>query len=806
MSFENSAIFSFFSFLAKSLRRGLLPVLLVFIFGQNIASQEFRISGKVYERATLKILSFTSVYDVNTTKGTITSDSGFFEISLTEGQHNLVFSYVGYERLDTTIQIREDLVLSLFLTPLTISTKEVIVSSRNFNDHATSSQMSTISLSSVELKELPSLLGETDPLKLLQLTPGVQAASEGNTGFYVRGGGTDQNLILYDNTVVYNPGHLLGFFSVFNPELVKDVVIIKSGIPARYGGKLSSVVTINSFRGNNDSLEVTGNIGLISTRIAINGPVFKKKGSFIVGGRQTYLGLMVLPLVKYFAKNTAFFKNNSTYNFADFNAGLTFNFSRRDALTFSGYYGNDIFGLKRTRIDQENSLKWGNTLSSLQWSHKIGSNSVLYTSVSRTIYKFDLLGSQSDYYFKLLSSIEDHSFKSDISFRFLEQSARAGIEFTDHSFMPNKIDAQAGNIMLNFAQFSEMHGAEGGIYFDNGFKLSNRTTITTGLRFSFFNHSGPYSEYKRNSLGQISDTIFYPSGKSLAFFWNPEPRIVLKYQIDGKSSLKASYMRIAQYLHLYTSASASLPTDMWLPSTSNIKPQIGNQVSIGYFRNIPTTGLEFSSEIYYKRMENKLEFLRGIIYNSLNGNIEQNIVAGSGQSYGLELFLRKMSGKSTGWISYTLARTEQKFDQINEGLFYPAKYDRRHEVSLAFVQKFSEKWSGSAVFIYISGNAYTMPIGRYMIQGNIVNEYGKVNSFRMPPYHRMDVSFNRKVLLGNNFSSELIFSVFNLYNRANPYYIYFDANGDIDRYSLEVKAVQVCLFPVIPSVSWSFKF
>jgi hypothetical protein len=451
-------------------------------------------------------------------------------------------------------------------------------------------------------------------------------------------------------------------------------------------------------------------------------------------------------------------------------------------------------------------LKWGNTLSVLLWNHKIGRKSELNTSASRTIYKFDLLGSQSDYYFKLFSSVEDYSLKSDISFKVLEQSARAGIELTDHSFIPNRIDAQAGNFIVNFGQFSKMHATEGGVFFDNVFRLSNSITITGGLRFSFFNQSGPYSEYTRNSLGQISDTIYYPRGKSLAFFWNPEPRIVLKYQINNNSSLKASYMRIAQYLHLATSASASLPTDIWLPSTSNIKPQIGNQISIGYFRNFPSESLEFSSEVYYKRMENKLEFLRGIIYNSFNGNFEQNMLAGWGQSYGLELYLRKIIGKSTGWISYTLARTEQKFDEINEGLFYPAKYDRRHEISLALVRKFNEKWSGSAVFIFISGNAFTMPVGRYMIQGNVVNEYGKVNSYRMPPYHRMDVSFNRKVTLGKNISSELIFSVFNLYNRANPYYIYFEAIGDIDKYSLEVKAVQVSLFPVIPSVSWSFKF
>jgi hypothetical protein len=265
-------------------------------------------------------------------------------------------------------------------------------------------------------------------------------------------------------------------------------------------------------------------------------------------------------------------------------------------------------------------------------------------------------------------------------------------------------------------------------------------------------------------------------------------------------------MRIAQYIHLATSASASLPTDIWIPSTSGIKPQIGNQISIGYFRNFPLKSLEFTSEVYFKKMDNTLEFLRGIINNSIDGDLEKNMVAGRGQSYGMELYLRKLTGKTTGWLSYTLSRTEQKFDEINEGFFYPAKYDRRHEISLALVRKFNEKWSGSAVFIFISGNAFTMPVGRYIIQGNIINEYGSVNSFRMPPYHRLDVAFNRKVITRKNWSSELIFSVYNVYSRPNPYFIYFEATGDLDKYSLEVKAVQVSLFPVIPSISWNFNF
>jgi hypothetical protein len=351
-----------------------------------------------------------------------------------------------------------------------------------------------------------------------------------------------------------------------------------------------------------------------------------------------------------------------------------------------------------------------------------------------------------------------------------------------------------------------MNALEGALFLDDEFELSSRFSLAGGFRLSFFDHQGPYKKFIRNSLGQISDTLSYPSGKSLASFINPEPRLVMKYQVNSKSSFKASYMRVAQYIHLATSATASLPTDIWIPSTSELKPLIGDQVSFGYFRNIPEKGFEFSSETYYKKMNNQLEFLRGIIYNSIDGNMEDNLAVGYGQSYGIEFYIKKKIGNSTGWLSYTLSRTEQRFDEINDGFIYPAKYDRRHDLSLAFIRKFNEKWSGSAVFIYISGNAFTMPVGRYIIQGNIINQYGDVNSYRVPPYHRMDISLNRKVITRKNWSSEWIFSVYNVYNRANPYYIYFEVAGDLEKYTLKVKPVEVSLFPIIPSVSWSFKF
>jgi hypothetical protein len=792
--------------LFKKVLKGQLYILLLFLFLPRLYSQELVIKGNVYNKITHQIITAVSIYDRTTLRGTTTDNSGNFKISLPRGEHKIVFSYTGFEHNDTIIFLYENIELSVPLTPLTVSVNEVTISADRLRDHVSSLLMGSFTLTNKEMKMLPSLLGETDPIKLLQLTPGVQSGSEGNIGFYVRGGGTDQNLILYDNTLLYNPGHLLGFFSVFNPEIIKDISIIKSGIPAQYGGKASSVIMLDSFKGNRDSIDVKGSLGIISSRLSIGGPVFKKRGTFVLGARRTYLELFVEPLIRKIVKSKSFLQNKSRYNFYDFNAGASLKISNLDNLTFSGYFGRDNFTLGRTGIDQQNSLKWGNSLASLNWDHKINGNGEWNTNISWTRYNFELSGSQSSYFFGLYSSIEDYTVKSNVLFKQNEKQISTGFELTKHSFIPNRIDARADSYILNFEQFSTMNAVEGALFCDGTIPLSSKLSISAGLRLSFFDHRGPYRKIESNSLGQVTDTLDYPRGKSLAFFAYPEPRIVLKYQFNPYNSIKASFMRIAQYVHLATSASASLPTDIWIPSTSGLKPLIGDQVSLGYFKNFLNRNFDFSAELYYKKMNNQLEFLQGVIYNSIEGNMDENIAVGYGQSYGVELYLQIKSGKSTGWISYTLSRAEQKFNEINEGYIYPAKYDRRHDVAITYVRKFNQKWSASAVFIYTSGNAYTLPIGRYIIQGSVVNQYGSVNSFRMPAYNRLDVSLNRTIITKKNRTSELIFSVYNIYNRANPYFIYFQASGDLDKYSLEVKPVVVSLFPIIPSVSWSFKF
>ncbi|HOB85703.1 MAG TPA: TonB-dependent receptor [Bacteroidales bacterium] len=786
--------------------RAILSAFLLVLFLDNCHSQEHILQGTISDRATGRFLINASVLERSSQRGTIADNAGVFRIVLREGKQELVFSHLGYHVLDTVIFISGNAEISVSLLPAEVSLGEVMISSDGIDDRVTSNRMGVFRLTNKEIMKMPALMGETDPLGLIRLTPGVQSGSEGNVGFIVRGGGVDQNLVLFDEAQVYNPGHILGFLSVFNPETVSDVNIIKSGIPAKYGGKLSSVITVNSFKGKNDSTEIKGSVGLISTRVTVTGPLLNGKSSFLIGARKTYLELFVLPLVSGLVKNKTFFNKDNYYNFGDLNAGLNFHLSERDILSLSAYYGRDSFKMLQREVNQDIGLKWGNSLGSVQWNHRFRNRSILKTSLSRSEYVFDLSGFQNEYSFGLFSSVEDYNLKSVFDLKLLTHKLSFGMEVTEHKFLPNKINAKASKFLLNFGQFNSLSGLEGGLFIDDEFPLTQNFSVSAGLRFSFFSHHGPYDRLITNSLDQVTDTVHYSWNKSLAFFDNVEPRAVAKYQINANSSVKASYMRIAQYIHLASSSSATLPTDIWIPSTSEIRPQMGNQVSLGYFSKIHDGNYELSAEVFYKKMDNKLEFLRGIVYNSIFGTLSDNLVEGMAQSYGLELFLRKSRGELNGWISYTLSRTEQKFDEINSGYFYPAKYDRRHDLALTLNWEINQKWNCSGIFIYTSGNAFTIPVGRYIIQGNIVNQYGDINQFRMPPYHRLDLSATRKIIINKKWPSELIFSVYNVYNRANPYFLYFQATGDLENYSLKIKALQVSFFPVIPSVSWNFMF
>jgi len=771
-----------------------------------IAQSEYVLSGSIFSAADSTPLPGAAIYDYESGKGSVTDDSGQFQINLTAGSHRLRISFLGFYQHDTILNVSRSFRLDFYLIRKIISYDEVTISAESDKDYIQSTQMSEIILDHYELSQLPSLLGSSDPIRFLQLTPGVQSNTEGGIGFYVRGGGVDQNLVLYDHAVLYNPGHLMGFLSVFNQDIIRSVGLIKAGIPARYGGRLSSVVNIESFKGHSDSLSVKGEIGLITSRITLNRSLNKNKGSFVLSARRTYIDIWMKPiLIPLLGGSNPLFKE-SRYYFYDFNAGFSYRLGDKDYISLTAYHGRDDYGMTRQKIQLDNTIEWGNSVVSARWSHAFNNRLSLQNILSTTFYKFDFAGAQSYYAFSMYSSVMDYSYKTYVSYVSDNHKITGGIDVTRHAFNPNQFEVESGTFVADFVEYNKLYGYQGGIFIEDDIRLSDKWSIGAGLRYSFFNQVGPYNEYIKNEAGMITDTLQYASGESLAFFHHPEPRLSLKYQINNSSSVKASFMHMAQYVHLATSSSVSLPTDIWLPSSLDLDPQIGNQVSLGYYKNLFGKNYESSVEVYYKTVDNHLEFIRGIIQNSLNMTLMDNIAVGKGRSYGTEFFFRKKTGETTGWISYSLSRSEKQFDRINEGKIYPAKYDRRHDLSVAAIHRINDKWNGSLVFIYVSGNALTMPVGRYIIQGNLINEYGDVNSFRMPAYHRLDVSLTREKITKRGNISSWNFSVYNVYNRANPFYLYFETTGNLDDYTLDVSLKLVSLFPVIPSVSWRFEF
>jgi len=768
------------------------------------AQKAITISGIIVDAGDNNPLPGATIYHVSSGEGTVSNPKGKYKLEIPVGNNHLRVSFIGYEKIDTILLLNENKEIKFALFPKNVQGEEVQVISSRDESLVEAIDMGTVNLKRRELNSLPTIMGEADPIKVLQLLPGIQGGSEIGAGFNVRGGGVDQNLILFDNALVYNPGHLLGFFSVFNPDIISDVTLRKSGISAEYGGRLSSVMEINSDSGEKDSTIIFGNIGLISSRAGIAVPLFSGKGSIIVAGRATYFDAIVKPIIAPLLKTSSPFLNNSKSRFFDTNFRFSYRTNKKDYFSVSGYAGNDTYSLTHTGNFQ-NTLDWGNSLISGNWGHVFNDKFHTQTSLSYSRYNFNLTGRQGEYFFNLKSGVEDYRFQTYFAKTRAGNVSKAGIELHRNVYTPNKINAEAGNFDLNFTEFNRLYALEGAIFYTQKREISNRIGLQAGLRYSIFNHLGPYQEYNRNTLGEITDTISYRRNEPLRFYHALEPRLSVRLKLRTFDALKFSFMRMAQYTHLATSSSVSMPTDIWLPSSKEIKPQKGFQLNTGYYLEKLPYGFESSIGVFYKSMSSQLEFTHGIIYNSLNNSLYDNLATGSSQAYGAELQLRKNEGRTTGWISYTLSRVEKKFDEINEGLWYPATNDRRHDLSLVALHRLSEKWSFSAVFVFVSGKAFTLPVARYVIQGNLVNDYDAVNGFRMPAYHRMDISASRKTIFPTGKISEWNFSIYNIYNRQNPFYIYFQTSVT-DNNSIKVKANTVYLFPVIPSVSWKFKF
>lgn len=784
--------------------RFLFFISLALLLTPTFSQEKFTISGYVKDAATGEFLIGSNVFIKETLKGTTTNQYGFYSLTLAKGEYNLVVSFVGYNEYKEKINLNKNLRINASISETAVTTEEVVITGEKADKNVQGAQMGNVEISMDKIKTLPAFLGEADVLKAIQLLPGVQSAGEGNTGFYVRGGGPDQNLILLDEAIVYNASHLFGFFSVFNPDAIKNVNLIKGGMPANYGGRVSSVLDISTNEGNNREYHVAGGIGLISSRIMVEGPLKKDTGSFILSARRTYASEIITPFVN---KKSMFY--GSSYYFYDLNGKVNYRLSDKDRIFLSAYYGRDVFKFEDKNFGFKASVPWGNATASLRWNHLFNDKLFLNTSAIYSNYDFSFGATQSSFEFKMYSGIRDWNGKIDLTwFPTGQHTVKFGGNYIYHTFIPSNVSAKSGDVTFDLGKVVKMYSHDAALYINDEFDVTENLKINGGLRFTYFQHIGPFDRYVKNKYSnKISDTIHYYAGENIAWYRHLEPRLSVRYTLSKSTSIKAAYTRNYQYVHMASISSVALPNDTWIPSSSIVEPQEGNQYAIGIFKNFKNNMFETSVELYYKDMKHQIEFKEGTSPESNVGdNLDNNLTFGRGWSYGGEFFIKKAYGKFNGWIGYTLSWTKRQFSDINGGEVYFAKYDRRHDISVTASYQLTKRWTLSAVWVFASGNAITLPVSRYFINGYIVDEYSSRNSSRMPDYHRGDISVTYEFKKKKRLEHSLNFSVFNVYNRYNPYFIYFKTTGSFENYNLKIEAKQVSLFPILPSLTWNFKF
>ena len=785
-------------------------VLLFLILSLDLCAQRYKIEGTIRDADNNMSLPLTSIIVVETQTGTTSDDNGHFKLSLEAGNYTLRINYLGYESKQVSIKLNKNLQKVFYLTPSVYTTQEVTIGGVRTDKNVQQSRMSVVKISPKTLKSIPAFMGEIDILKTIQLMPGVQSGGEGSTGFYVRGGGPDQNLILLDQSTIYNASHLFGFFSVFNADAIEDVELFKGGMPAQYGGRLSSVLDIGLATGNKEKIKASGGIGTISTRLTLQGPILKNKASFIVSGRRTYIDALVMPFIK---EDSPF--KGSGYFFYDLNAKLDYKINDNNNIFLSGYYGQDKFSFVQQEDDLSLEMPWGNGMASFRWNHLFSSKSFVDISLRMSDYQFSTNTSMTaDYETGEKSSLAQYSgirdYSASSSFTYIPSTKhiiKYGAGYTLHQFTPNTLKSDMEGLE-NIGEGVRQHAHEVAVYSGDDWKINQRITLYGGLRAALFNQVGPFTRYVKDPSRQYNtDTIYYHQGQSIARYWSIEPRLSLKISAGKDASFKASYMRNKQFIHLASLSASTLPTDLWVSSTDRVNPQQGQQFVLGYFKNFNDNMYESSIEAYYKTMNNMLEYADGSLPgDEINDNVDNYFVFGSGRSYGIEFFLRKNVGRFTGWIGYTYSNTDRQFDDIDKGKRFPAKYDRPHDLSITGNYQINKTWDIAMVFVYTSGNTTTLPVSRYVLNGRIRDEYGPRNWYRLDPYHRMDLSVNYHFDLNNKIKSTINFSIYNLYNRKNPYFVYFDTEGDIADNTFHLQAKQVSLFPILPSLTWNFNF
>lgn len=759
-------------------------MLLLLLLTVAHAQQKFTVSGKVQDKGTgEELIGAIIVVKELPATGAAANEYGFYSLSLPQGTYTVTCSYIGYKATTQTIVLDKDQSINWALENNN-TIKEVVITDTKEDENLSKTSMGTIKLDVQEIAKVPVLFGEKDVLKTIQLLPGVKSAGEGNSGFFVRGGASDQNLILLDEAPVYNASHLLGFFSTFNSDAIKDVSLIKGNAPAQYGGRLASVLDVRMKEGNDKKYHVTGGIGLISSRLSLEGPIQKDKSSFMISGRRTYADV--------FLKATEQFKDNKLY-FYDLNAKANYRINDKNRIFLSGYFGRDKLG-----FGDAFGIDWGNTTATIRWNSIVSPKLFSNTSVIYSNYDYNIKLSGAGTTFNINSQIRDWNVKQEFQYYpNARNSWRFGINSIYHTLTPSRFQGDGG-IGQNQV---DRYGWENAIYANNTFSVTEKFNIDYGLRISSYSILGG-DTYNLYDKGIKTDSVVLGRGKIGKTYVLIEPRLSTSYRINEKSSIKLAYARNTQNLHLLSNSTSTSPTDQWIGNSYNIKPEISDQVALGYFRNFADNKYEFSAETYYKWMQNQVDYKNGADINTAP-DVESELLYGKGRAYGLEVLFKKKQGRFTGWVSYTLSRTERQIDGINNGNWYAARQDRTHDVSVVGIYQVSPKWSLSAVFVYYTGNAVTFPSGKYNVDGNTVYYYTERNGYRMPAYHRLDFSATYESQRKGRFQGSWNFSLYNVYGRKNAYTITFEDDPDD---ASRTRAVRTTLFQWVPSVTYNFKF
>jgi hypothetical protein len=781
----------------------LIWVLILLVLGFNGFSQEkFTISGYIKDSLSGETLIGANLGIKSAGKSIVSNGYGFFSITLPKGSYQLTGSFIGYQSKEIIIELNQDKLFNVLLLPNSAIINNVTVVSRRRDNNIKTAQMGKFEMNVNTAKALPAFFGEVDILKTLQLLPGIRNAGEGNAGFYVRGGGPDQNLILLDDAVVYNTGHLFGFFSIFNADAIKNVTLIKGGMPSQYGGRLSSVVDVAMKEGNRNKTQVDAGIGLIASRFSIQGPLLKNKASYIVSARRTYVDALGKPLIK---KTSDFY--GSGYYFYDFNAKFNYQFSEKDHIYLSGYFGRDKFTFNNAARSFKTLIDWGNSTATLRWNHVFNKKLFSNTTLVYNDYKFGLDGTQNNFKINLSSGIRDLNIKTDFDFYPRpEHKLKFGVQYTFHTFLPNVLSGNQDSVVFTPSNANKKYANEYAAYLQDDWEINSKLKLNVGLRFSLFQQVGNYTYYQKDANGNNIDSTIYGSGELVKSYGGIEPRATFRYALNETASFKAGVTRNLQYIHLVTNAGSTLPTDLWVPSTLRVQPQISWQYAAGYFKNFKEGMFETSIEAYYKTMQNQIEYREG--YTPSLTDPEEDFVFGKGWSYGAELFINKVKGQFTGWVGYTLSWTWRQFNELNQGQKFPSRYDRRHDISVVGNYELNKKWKFSTVFVYGTGSAISVPERFYFINGTLSQQFSSINSYRMNAYHRLDIAatYTPKHKKQRKYTDNWVFSIYNVYSRLNPYFIYFDQEGSAAAGNLKVSAKQVSLFPILPSITWNVKF